>query len=204
MESGPPAPPHLPRSPRLPAWRLLGLATIAAVPSAAAVIAAEGEPALLQPVLRVAFVYLLLLLGFRLLGKRELGQLSQFELVTLMLIPEVVSPALNADDPSMRSAVVGVCTLFTLVTGTALLAHLSPRAARAFEGRPTVLVRDGAVLAHAMNRERISPEELHSAMHQAGLERLAQVKWAILEPGGRIAFIPVAPGTAGGAEPAVP
>lgn len=144
----------------------------------------------MEAVYRVTFLYLFLMLGFRLMGKRELGQLSQFELVTLMLIPEIVSEALNRSDASITSALVGVCTLLTLVTATSLLVHVSPKAAAAFEGRPAVLVRHGVMLVDTMNRERISPDELFSEMHQAGIEHLADVKWAILEPEGRMAFIP--------------
>ena len=156
----------------------------------------------METVLRVGLVYLVLMAGFRLLGKRELGQLSQFELVTLMLIPEIVSPALTRDDPSMTNAVVGVCTLFTMVTLTSFLVHLSPKAASALEGKPAVLVRHGRMDADAMNRERISPDELYSEMHQAGLERVEDVKWAILEPEGRVSFIPFgAPREGGMPEP---
>lgn len=144
----------------------------------------------METVLRVAAVYFLLMVGFRVMGKRELGQLSQFELVTLMLVPELVSPALNRDNPSVTNAVIGVATLFTLVILTSLVVHVFPKIGAALEGKPAVLVCHGKMDVERMNRERISPDELYSEMHQAGLERVEDVKWAILEPEGRIAFIP--------------
>ncbi len=202
METAPPAPPDVPRRPRLPAWRALGLLAIAAVPLGAVVSSLGGDTGNLETVLRVGFVYLVLMLGFRFMGKRELGQLSQFELVTLMLIPEIVSPAMNQDITSMSSAVVGVCTLFALVTIFALLSHLSKAASAAFEGRPTVLVRHGRLDVDALNRERVTPEEVYSSMHQAGIERIETVKWGILEPEGRMAFITFGgPPEGGSAEP---
>lgn len=205
MEPAPPAPelgtPR--RLPRFATWRVLGLLVIAAVPIGAAVASAAGEADLGGALLRVVFIYLTLLLAFRLLGKRELGQLSQFELVTLMLIPEIVSPALNRDDPSLAAAVVGTCTLFALVVATSLLTYAFPSANAAFSGRPTILARDGRLLLDALARERIAPSEVYSAMHQAGIERIEAVKWAILEPEGRMAFIPYGPTGGGSPEPSM-
>lgn len=144
----------------------------------------------MDTVVRVTVIYATLMLCFRIIGKRELSQMSSFELVTLMLIPEIVSQAIQGDDYSLTSALIGVTTLFTLVVGTSLLTHLSRRVAEFTDGKPTVLAYDGRLIKHALDIERIQPEEIHSAMHQAGLELLDQVKWAILEPDGKISIIP--------------
>ena len=81
----------------------------------------------MEAVLRVVVIYLVIVIGLRLLGKREFGQLSPLELVTLLLIPEVVSNAIQGQHYSITHAVVGVSTLFVLVFLTSLFGARSPR-----------------------------------------------------------------------------
>src|SRR5687768_1750874 len=97
-------------------------------------------------VLHVVLVYLVLLACFRVLGKRELGKMSPFELVTLMMIPEIVSAALNQNDNSLTNAFIGVSTLFLLVFTTSALTHRFPRLAHAVDNPPTLLVANGKLL----------------------------------------------------------
>jgi uncharacterized membrane protein YcaP (DUF421 family) len=144
----------------------------------------------MEMVIRVAVIYAFLMVGLRLMGKREFGQLSPFELVTLLLIPEILTDALTADDSSLTAALTSVSTLLVLVFLTSVLAYRSPTFGRWTEGEPQVLVRDGHLVPSAMHRERVSPEEILAEMHKVGLERLNQVKWAVLETDGRISFIP--------------
>ncbi|AUX44838.1 hypothetical protein SOCE26_063070 [Sorangium cellulosum] len=143
----------------------------------------------METVARVACVYVFLAIAFRVLGKRELSSLSPFELVTLMLIPEIVSQAL-VREASLANALAGVSTLLVLVFLTSMLTHLVPRASRIIDGTPTVLVAKGRLLEKACNRERIQPEEILSEMHKSGLEQLSQVRWAILEADGDLTIIP--------------
>ncbi|WP_437720708.1 DUF421 domain-containing protein [Sorangium sp. So ce861] len=143
----------------------------------------------METVARVAFVYVFLAVAFRVLGKRELSSLSPFELVTLMLIPEIVSQAL-VREASLANALAGVSTLLVLVFLTSILTHLSPRASKVIDGTPTVLVANGRILEDACNRQRIQPEEIVSEMHKSGLAHLSQVRWAILEADGDLTIIP--------------
>jgi uncharacterized membrane protein YcaP (DUF421 family) len=144
----------------------------------------------MDSVLRIAYVYFLLMIAFRLVGKRELGQLSPFELVTLLMIPEIFSDALSRGDFSMTSATVGAFALLSLVFLTSLATYRSRRLDRLCAGDPTVLAHDGRFLERNLSRERVTPEEIYGEMHKAGLEELRQVRWAILETDGRIAIIP--------------
>lgn len=139
---------------------------------------------------RVTFVYAFLMIAFRLTGKREVGQMSPFELVTLLLIPEIFSSALNRSDDSLQLATVGVVTLFLLVFFTGLLTFRSKKLEAILEGEPTILVRDGKFLERNLRRERVTPEEVFSEMHLAGVERIEDVRWAILEAEGKISVIP--------------
>ncbi len=150
----------------------------------------------MQTVLRVTVAYFLLLLAFRVLGKRELRKMSAFELVTLLFIPQLFSRALTRQDYSFTNAIIGSGTLLTLVWCTSAITYRFKRVARLVEGDPAVLISHGALRPDAMDRERISAKELFSEMHRVGLTELAQVQWAILETSGAITIVP-SPGEVG-------
>lgn len=182
----PPQPPEIRRRMAFPRARIAFLIAIVSVP----VLAATREPSeTLLMVGRIAIVYAALTFAFRTMGKRELSQLSPFELITLMLIPEILSQGM-AGESSLLISFVGLCTLFLLVTATSVLAHRFRKFSMLIEPEPTVLVADGRIRVNAMNEERVQPEELFSEMHKHGYRELSEIKWAILESGGDIAFIP--------------
>lgn len=144
----------------------------------------------METVLRVAFIYLFLLVALRVMGKREFSELSAIEFVTLLLIPELMQQAMIRQDYSLTNAIIGVATLLTLTFITSLVMHRSKRMETLIEGIPMVLVQDGRLLEDAMNKERVTPDEIFTQMHMMGLYDLQQVRWAILETEGRIAIIP--------------
>jgi uncharacterized membrane protein YcaP (DUF421 family) len=144
----------------------------------------------MQTVLRVVLAYLLLLIAFRVLGKRELRKMSAFELVTLLFIPQLFSRALTRQDYSFTNAVIGAGTLMTLAWLASVASYRFGGVARLLQGEPTVLIANGVLLPDAMDRERISAKELFSEMHRVGLTQLAQVQWAILETSGTITIVP--------------
>lgn len=143
----------------------------------------------METVLRVGFIYLFLLAVLRVMGKRELSQLSPMELVMLILIPELVAQGLVREDFSMTNAVVAVTTLVSLVFITSALAYRFKRFEKLVEGSPSLLVEDGRLIGEALDRERIPSEEIAAEMRKAGIERLDQVKWVVLEAGGKISVI---------------
>jgi uncharacterized membrane protein YcaP (DUF421 family) len=144
----------------------------------------------METVLRVAITYVFILVALRLLGKREFGQLTPLELVSLMLIPELVSQSLVREDFSMTNGLVGISTLLVLVFLTSLATTHSTKAATVIESEPTVLVHGGRFLEHNLRQQRVAPDEVMSQLREAGLERLDQVRWAILETDGRISIVP--------------
>lgn len=141
--------------------------------------------------LHVLAVFVILMAAFRILGKRELGRLSPFELVTLMLIPEVLSNTVQGEG-SLIGGLTGLSTLLLLVVASSALAHRFRPFERAVEAEPTILVAHGRLAEKAMNVERILPDELLSEMRKHGLGRLEEVEWAVLESSGNITFIPKA------------
>jgi uncharacterized membrane protein YcaP (DUF421 family) len=144
----------------------------------------------METVVRVLVLYLFIIVGLRIMGKREFSEMSPLELVTLLLIPDILSQALVREDFSMTNGIIAIATLFTLTFLTSLLMHRSKRAESLVSGKPIVLIENGRLLDEPMNKERVSVEEIFSQMHQSGLYKLEQVRWAILETDGRIALIP--------------
>lgn len=143
----------------------------------------------METVIRVIFIYLIILFGLRILGKREFGQLSPLELVSLLLIPELVSPALHLEDLSITNALIAVCTLFALVFLTSLARYMSEKIEKVISGEPSILVSHGSFIEDNLHKERVDPAEIFNEMHKAGLDELKQVKWAILETDGKISIV---------------
>lgn len=148
----------------------------------------------MEIVIRIAVIYVFLLVALRLIGKREFGQMSPFELVTLLLIPEILTEALHQGETSLTAALIGISTLLILVFLTSLASYRFPRVARVTEGEPVVLVSHGALVPSAMHKERVSTQEIESEMRKAGLDRLEHVRWGVLEPDGKISFVRSSPG----------
>lgn len=142
-----------------------------------------------EPIVRVALVYSFLLAMVRLSGKRQLAQLAPMDLLTMLLVSETVSPALTAGDDSLVAAAVAASTLFGLTFVMARLAYASPTFERLTEGSPAVLVRNGQVQRETLERERITGQELATALRKAGHTSLEEISTAVVEPGGEITFI---------------
>lgn len=174
---------------------LIGMGAIAAIPALAifGLLGPTGEHASnrdeVEIILRVSIVYIILTLAFRVLGKRELSQLSPFELVTLLLIAQVVAPSLTAGNETLSGAMVGTATLLCLAFLHSTLSYTSPWFRCVAEAAPTLLVRQGRIMEDAIHRERVRPDEIYSEMHKAGIEDISQVKWGFLEPDGKMSFV---------------
>lgn len=147
----------------------------------------------METVLRVAIVYLFVMFGLRMIGKRALGQMSAADLVVLMLIPEFFQQAISREDFSMTNALVAVSTLLLLVFVTEAVTYRFPRVAGVVNGDPVTVVGHGSMRPDRMDRERLSVEDIQDAMHRVGLEHMHQVKWAVLYPDGTVAVVPWEP-----------
>jgi uncharacterized membrane protein YcaP (DUF421 family) len=169
-------------------WRLtLLLLALAVLPTL--VVATRADDAALKSVAHIAISFVALMLAFRIIGKRELSRLSPFELVTLMLIPEILSNSLQGQG-SLLASLAGLCTVLFLVVAFSVLSQRFEPIQKLLEAAPTVLVVDGRLLEQNMNRERIAPDELMSEMRKQGLDQLQSVRFAVLESGGNITFVP--------------
>ena len=140
-------------------------------------------------VIRASIVFVLLFVLLRVIGKRQLGQMTPFEFVGLIVLGDFVQQAVTHSDYSITAAMLAVMTFafWSLVLGW--LSYRSKWARGIFESKPRVLVRDGKILDDSRAHDMLPEEEILSEMRLAGIEKLAQVKWAILEPSGKISFI---------------
>ena len=147
----------------------------------------------METIVRVLIVYLFVMVGLRIIGKGTFGQLTPADLVVLMMIPEFFQQALSREDFSLTNALVATSMLLLLAMLTETLTYRFPRLASVVNGNPVTVVSQGTLRTVHMDHERLSPEEIQDAMHRAGLERLDQVKWAVLYPDGSVAVIPQRP-----------
>lgn len=145
----------------------------------------------MDAVLRAVAIYAFLLLVMRISGKRTLAQVTAFDLVLLLIIGESTQQALLGDDFSVTNAFIVITTLLGMDIAFSLLKERVPVFARATEGRPLVVVHDGQALDREMKWARIDVGDvLEQARSSQGLERLEQVKYAIIERDGSISIIP--------------
>ncbi len=148
----------------------------------------------METFLRTVVIYLFLLVLLRLSGKRALSELSTFDFVLLLIISEATQNALLGDDYSVTTGMVVILTLILLDLGLSALKKRFKKVERISEGGPLVLVDHGKVLEERMQKSMVSRDEiLHAARQNQGLERMEQVKYAVLESSGGISIIPMTP-----------
>jgi uncharacterized membrane protein YcaP (DUF421 family) len=145
----------------------------------------------MESVLRATAVYVFLLVLFRLSGKRTLAQVTTFDFVLLLIISEATQQALVDGDNSMTNAFLVVATLVALNILFSEIKQRFKAAERVLDGLPLLLVEHGNLLHDRMTKERIDEEDvLDAAREHHGLERLEQIKYAVLERNGKISIIP--------------
>ena len=145
----------------------------------------------MEPILRGLAVYLFLMLLFRITGKRSLSQVTTFDFVLLLIISETTQQALIGEDFSLTNAFLVIVTLFAADQVMSKLIHKSDFVLRWAEGFPLVLLEDGKLLKERMNHSQVDEDDiLEAARELQGLERLDQIKYAVLERHGGITIIP--------------
>ncbi len=148
-----------------------------------------GSHVLLQIVLRTGLIYLLVLLGVRLSGKREVGQMTPFDLTLLLLLSNSVQNAMTGPDTSLAGGAVAACTLLILNYLVAEVSGGNRRFRRLIQGQPTLLIHDGKTIESHMAKEHVSVDELHRALREHGISCIDQTALAVLEVDGSISCI---------------
>src|SRR3954447_14195367 len=138
---------------------------------------------------RTLVVYVAVLALLRLAGKRELGQMSVFDLTVILLVANAVQNAMVGSDTSLPGGLVAAGTLIVVNFAVAVASSRVPGVARLLEPAPTVLVRDGVLDRRAMRRELVTREELDTALREHGHEGIEAVRQATLESDGSISIV---------------
>ena len=153
---------------------------------------ALGLP-LAEKIVRPIVVYVFLVVGLRLAGKRELAQLNPFDLVVLLTLSNTVQNAIIGNDNSITGGLIGAATLLVVNYVVVRFLYGHERLERLVEGDTDVLIEGGVINAESLRRELITKGELEAAAHKQGFASLDEIERAILEPGGSICFFAKTP-----------
>jgi uncharacterized membrane protein YcaP (DUF421 family) len=154
--------------------------------------------------MRTVVIYLAILVGLRLSGKREIGQMTVFDLVVLLLIANAVQNAMVGPDTSLAGGLLAAAVLLVLNAVVARLRLRWPRLRRLVEGSPTLLVLRGQAIAEHLRREGLDQETLEAALREHGVADMSDVEMAVLEIDGSISVVPTGGPTGGVTRPPEP
>jgi len=139
---------------------------------------------------RTALVYVGLFAGLRLMGKRELGQMSVFDLIVILLIANAVQNAMTGPDFSVQGGLLAAGVLLVGNYVVSLLPLHGRRWGRLLGGTPTVLIQDGRFVDVHLRREHIVRDEVEMAIREHGVDSIKDVRLAVLEVDGSISVVP--------------
>lgn len=143
----------------------------------------------MEIVLRAAAVYGILWLLLRAMGKRELAEVTAFELVILVVLGDIIQQGVTQEDMSITGAALAVSTMGLLAVASSVVGERFPRARRVLEGKPSLVVRHGVVDEDVLRMQRIPMDELHEAARKRGIGDLSGVAWGIVETDGTFTFV---------------
>lgn len=148
-----------------------------------------GAHVIVEIILRTAAIYVVVLLGVRLSGKREVGQMTPFDLTLLLLISNAVQNAMTGPDTSLAGGIAAAATLLILNYFVAELSGGNRRFRRFIEGQPSLLIHDGNIINAHMAKEHISMDELQRSLREHGISSAHDVALAVLEVDGSISCL---------------
>ncbi|PPC95395.1 MAG: DUF421 domain-containing protein [Methylotenera sp.] len=137
-------------------------------------------------ILRAVAIYLFLIFLLRISGKRQIGELSPFDLVLLLIISNGVENAMNGGDDSLIGGLILATTLIVINYGVGVISYKNKRVEKLIEGRPQVLVHEGKIFEDVMAEAKLTRLELDTTLRQSGFFDLHEVKLAILETNGKV------------------
>jgi uncharacterized membrane protein YcaP (DUF421 family) len=148
-----------------------------------------------EKILRPIIVYIFLIVGLRLSGKRELAQLNPFDLIVLLTLSNTVQNAIIGNDNSVSGGLIGAAALLAVNYLVVRFLYDHRKIDQLVEGRADILIEDGKVHEQRLKRELITKEELAAAARRQGFDTLAEVQQCVLEPGGTLSFTARKPAT---------
>lgn len=140
-------------------------------------------------VLRATAMFVVLFVLLRLMGKRELSQITPFELVMMVVLGDLIQQGVTHNDFSVTGATLAISTFAFWALVLSWITYGSRRAEKLLEGEPRIIIHDGRLLRDNMRRDRLTASEVEAEMRLAGIAQMAHVAWGILETDGRVSFI---------------
>jgi uncharacterized membrane protein YcaP (DUF421 family) len=140
-------------------------------------------------VLRAAFVFFLILVVTRAVGRRELSSMEPFDLILLVVIGDLVQQGVTQSDYSLTGATTVILTMALLVVGTAWLSYRVRRLRPLLEGNPVLLMADGEIIERNLRRQRMTVGEIRAEARQQSIGSLDDIRYAVLETNGKVSFI---------------
>lgn len=147
---------------------------------------------MVNAVIRTIILYFLIIVGIRLMGKRQIGELEPSELVLSLLIADLAAVPMQDFGIPLLMGVIPILTLLCLSTILSVLTVKSIRFRALLCSRPSIVIQDGKILSREMVKNRFTVDELMEELRMAGVTDLSTVKYAVLETTGRISVLPCA------------
>jgi uncharacterized membrane protein YcaP (DUF421 family) len=147
------------------------------------------EVLVVEKVIRSLVVYAFLVMMFRLLGKRQIGQMTPFDLIVLLILSNVLQNAMIGPDNSILGGLIGATTILGANWMVSRATFSSRLFERAVEGAPTLLVHHGMAIEANLRRESFSREDLLANLRNQGIFDLSEVSAAVLETSGRLSVL---------------
>jgi uncharacterized membrane protein YcaP (DUF421 family) len=140
-------------------------------------------------VLRAAFAYVFIVFVLRVMGRRELSDLAPQDLVLLVVLGDLIQNGVTQSDMSMTGVTIAVSTFVLMTVFSSYLAFKSRRARRILQGEPLIVVQDGKPIERNLHEERLTLVDLMEEARMNEIESLDEVKFAVVEPGGKMSFL---------------
>lgn len=140
-------------------------------------------------VLRSIFVFCLILVITRAVGRRELSSMEPFDLILLVVLGDLVQQGVTQSDYSLTGATTVSVTIACLVVATAYLSYRFKRLRPILEGEPILLISEGRILERALRRQRMTVEELRAEARQQSIASFDEIRFAVLETNGKLTFL---------------
>lgn len=140
-------------------------------------------------VIRASVMFAILYALLRLLGKRELGQMTPFEFVVLVVMGDLIQQGVTQTDFSLTGATLAIVTFAFWGLVLSWISYVFPRLEPILDGQARVLICNGKLVEANLRRDRMTRREVESEMRLAGISSMRDVAWALIEPNGKISFI---------------
>ena len=140
-------------------------------------------------VVRAAFAYVFIVFVMRVMGRRELSSLAPADLVLIVVLGDLIQNGVTQSDLSVTGVTIAVSTFVLLTVLSSYLTFKSSRARRVIQGEPVIVVQDGNPIERNMRSERLTVDDVMEEARDKEIENLDEIKFAVLEPGGKMTFI---------------